>query len=74
MRTHVHRTAQLGELVVAVFDEAAQYSADPREVSRLATKTVMHMLQRARTRSSRPPSQAACTARQTRRRPPGIER
>lgn len=48
MRTHVQKTAQLGELVVAVFDKAARYSVDPREVSRLATQAVAHMLRRAR--------------------------
>ena len=32
MRTQVHKTAQLGELVAAVFDRAARYSTDPREV------------------------------------------
>lgn len=48
MRTTVDKTAQLGELVVAAFDKAAQYSTDPREVSRLATRAVMHMLWRAR--------------------------
>jgi hypothetical protein len=47
MRTN-HKTAQLGELVVAAFDEAAQYSTDSPEVSRLATRAVMHMLRRAR--------------------------
>jgi hypothetical protein len=44
MRTTLHRSAQLGELVVGVFDEAAHYSTDPRRVSRLATLAVMHML------------------------------
>jgi hypothetical protein len=48
MNTHVHKTAQLGDLVTAVFDGAAQYSADPREVSRLATQAVALMLRRAR--------------------------
>lgn len=48
MRTHVHQSAQLGELVVAAFDEAAHYSTDPREVSRLATQAVGHMLRGAR--------------------------
>jgi hypothetical protein len=48
MRTDAHETAQLGELVVAAFDEAAQYSSDPREVSRLATRAVMQMLRRVR--------------------------
>jgi hypothetical protein len=48
MRTQVHKTVQFGELVVAVFDEAAQYSTDPEEVSRLATTAVKDMLERAR--------------------------
>ena len=38
----------LGELVVAAFDVAAQHSSDPREVSRLATRTVMDMLRFSR--------------------------
>lgn len=54
MRTNVHPTAQLGELVVAAFDKAAQYSTDPREVARLATRAVMHMLRRARRISPSP--------------------
>jgi len=44
MRTHLRKTAQLGELVVAAFDEAARFSTDPREVARLATQAVAHML------------------------------
>jgi hypothetical protein len=48
MRTQVHKTTQLGELIVAVFDEAAYYSADPREVSRLATRAVTQMVRRSR--------------------------
>lgn len=55
MRAHIHKTAQLGELIVAAFDEAAGYSADPQEVSRLATRAVLHMLRRAR-RTSTPAS------------------
>jgi hypothetical protein len=47
MRTTVRKTAQLGDLVVAVFDQAAQYSTDPRTVSRLATRAVMHLLRQA---------------------------
>ncbi len=47
MRANVHKTAQLGELVVAAFDQAARYSTDPEEVSRLATTAVMHILRRA---------------------------
>ena len=48
MRTHAFKTAPLGDLVVAVFDEAAHYSTDPREVSRLATRAVAHILRCAR--------------------------
>ena len=38
MRALVRKTAQLGEVVEAAFDKAAHYSADPKEVSRLATQ------------------------------------
>ena len=51
MRTNAHETAQLGELVVAAFDAAAQYNSDPREVSRLATRAVMHLLRHVWKRS-----------------------
>ena len=47
METQVPKTVALGELILAVFDKAAQYSADPREVSRLATQAVSHMLRQA---------------------------
>ncbi len=50
MKARIPKTAQLGELVVAVFDEAAQYGTDAEEVSRMATRTVLHMLRRARGR------------------------
>jgi hypothetical protein len=48
MKTQVYRTAQFGELVVAAFDGAADYSTDPLEVSRLATQAVTHILRRTR--------------------------
>jgi hypothetical protein len=44
MMTNASRTVELGDLVVALFDEAARYSTDPREVSRLATGAVMRVL------------------------------
>jgi len=44
MKTYVHKALQVGELIVAAFDEAARYSADPREVSLLATRAVTHIL------------------------------
>lgn len=51
MKNHAPRTTQIGELVAAAFDVAARYSTDPREVSRLATRVVSHMLRHGR----RPP-------------------
>jgi hypothetical protein len=48
MKTNIQQTAQLGDLVVAAFDEAEDYSSDPREVSHLATRAVMHLLRRMR--------------------------
>jgi len=39
-------TAQIGELVEAVFEQAARESADPWEVSVLATQAVIRMLNR----------------------------
>jgi hypothetical protein len=45
MRTDMVKTVQLGELVVAAFDQAAHWSSDPTEVSRLATRVVTHVLQ-----------------------------
>jgi hypothetical protein len=59
MKADAPRTVLLGDLVVAAFDEAAQYSTDPLEVSRLAAGAVMHALWRRRRRSfpsKRPPS------------------
>ena len=47
MRAKTRNTVQFGELVVAAFDNAAQYSTDPKVVSRLATDLVVHMLRRA---------------------------
>ena len=48
VKTETQDTVTLGELVSTVFDKAAQCSLDPREVSRLATQTVAHMLLRGR--------------------------
>jgi hypothetical protein len=48
MKTLARKTVELGDLVTTVFDDAKQYSDDPREVSRLATQTVAQMLRRER--------------------------
>ncbi len=57
MKTNLRRTAELGEVVAAAFDNAADYSANPRRVSRLVTRAVAVMLrnQQIRTASSRWP-------------------
>ena len=52
MKTGTPKTMQLGELIAAAFDKAAQQSSDPREISRLATMAVQRMLRRARKTSS----------------------
>jgi hypothetical protein len=52
VKTYVHMCAELGDLVVAAYDEASHYSSDPREVSRLANKVVLHLLDAL---PSRPP-------------------
>lgn len=44
MNTHPPTQTMLGDLVVAAYDEAARYSADPREVSRLAEQVVLRLL------------------------------
>jgi hypothetical protein len=48
MTTQANKTAQVGDLIAAAFDHAAQYSNDPDEVSLLATTAVMRILQRQR--------------------------
>ena len=57
MRADLRKTAELGEVVAAAFDNAADYSTNPRKVSRLVTRAVALMLrtQRVRTMSSRWP-------------------
>lgn len=47
--TRARKTAKLGDLIAAAFDEAARYSANPREVSRLATQAVRYLMRRAST-------------------------
>lgn len=48
MRRKTHRTAGLGDMSAAVFDEAARYSAEPLEVPCLATEAVGHLMRRPR--------------------------
>ena len=60
MKNHPAKTVPLGELILVVFDNAATYSADPREVSHLATQAVARMLGRTQHLSiSRPLPNAA---------------
>ena len=46
MKTSDHRTAPLGDLVVAGFDAAARLSAELRQVSRLSTMIVKRFVYR----------------------------
>jgi hypothetical protein len=57
-KTFVRKTAQLGEVVVTVFDKAVRYSTDPRQVSRLAAQAIALILRQLPPRmpSPRPPS------------------
>ena len=52
MTTYRRETVALGDLVATAFDEAARFSTNPLEVSRLATHAVTHMLERSRTLTS----------------------
>jgi hypothetical protein len=55
VKSQNQETVEFGELIEAVFDEAAHYSADPREVACLATQTVAELLRRApKPKRSRP--------------------
>jgi hypothetical protein len=47
MRGKDRNTAQLGEMIAAVYDIAAHYSADPNVISRLTTRVVQGMLSTA---------------------------
>jgi hypothetical protein len=60
MREKVRKTAELGELIVAAFDIAAQYSADHREISHLATRAVMEIVRRVWQGSPCPPTATTC--------------
>ena len=40
-------TAAFGDLLVAVYDEASQYSNDPAEVSRMAKEVLARILRRS---------------------------
>jgi hypothetical protein len=54
MKATLRKTAELGEVVVAAFDTAAHYSTNPREVARLATRSIAQIL-RPRRRQLTPP-------------------
>lgn len=47
MKRMRHGTARLGDLIAAAFEEAARYSTDQKEVSRLATVAVRRLVRRA---------------------------
>ena len=44
MDQETRQTAEMGDIVVAVYDEAAHFGTTPREVSLLATEVVRHLM------------------------------
>jgi hypothetical protein len=48
MSENIDDEGRLGDLIVAAFDEAAQFTTDPAEASQLATRAVTHILERTR--------------------------
>jgi hypothetical protein len=48
MLAAMNKTGELGALIVAAFDEAAQSSSVPAEISWLATRAVLRTLRRNR--------------------------
>ena len=50
MTADLRKTAELGEVVAAAFDQAADYSINPSKVSRLVTRAVELMLRDQRVR------------------------
>ena len=71
LHSTLHTTAPFGDLVVAVFDQAAARTSDPRQISDLAARAIDHMLRTARaaapTRSA-PAATPSASAPPTRRR------
>ena len=47
MMRNPRKTAELGEVILTAFDEAAQYTADPRTVARLASLAVLRLWRRS---------------------------
>jgi hypothetical protein len=48
MHIRIQETMQVGDLIVAAYDEAARQTSDAREVSRVATRVVTKFLRGAR--------------------------
>jgi hypothetical protein len=56
VKTQTPMTVEFGELVLAVYDEAARLSDNPREVACLVTQTVQEILwHMPKPKISRPP-------------------
>jgi len=46
MKKNGKKTVRLGDLIAAIFDEAGRFSADPREIARLAAQAMDDLLRR----------------------------
>lgn len=53
---HRSRNLLLGDLVTAVFDDAARFSNDPKKASQSAVQTIAYMLRHGRLLRVRPKS------------------
>jgi hypothetical protein len=71
MNAMIRESVQLGELVAAVWDEAARHSDDPKEVSRMTTEAVTRMAWWARSRSA--PREGDVGTDSSRRQPCGLQ-
>ena len=54
VKHEMQTTVELGDLIQAVFDEAARHSTNPREASQLATQAVAQVLWRHLLGQTRP--------------------
>ena len=56
MKKIARKRAMFADVIAAYFDKKGRYSVNPKQVSRLATRAVMHLIDRVRELSVSPPS------------------
>jgi hypothetical protein len=55
MKKLAHKTAMFADVIAAYFDKKGRYSVNPRQVTRLATRAVVHLIDSVRELSVSPP-------------------